>query len=50
MARHSVVVSIFGTALVAGGVAILGVALFGWATQGAEIVRALGSAGMSWCL
>lgn len=49
-ARHPLVVPVVGAAFALAAIALLVFALMGWATQGAEMFRALSAAGLSWCM
>ena len=49
-ARHPLVVPVIGAAFALAAIALLIFALMGWATQGAEMFRALSAAGLSWCM
>lgn len=50
IARHPLVVPVVGAAFALAAIALLIFALIGWATQGAEMFRALSAAGLSWCM
>ncbi|WP_156387056.1 MULTISPECIES: hypothetical protein [unclassified Rhizobium] len=49
-ARHPLLIPVAGAAFALAAIAALVLALMGWATQGAEMFRALSTAGLSWCM
>jgi hypothetical protein len=49
-ARHSLTLPAIGAVLALVAVTVLGFALFGWATHGAEMFYALSAAGLAWCM